>query len=48
VFTDEAEKAIEVGGNGYISKPINKNQLINHINKEILASRSKSQTKIPS
>lgn len=48
VFTDEAEKAIEVGGNGYISKPINKNQLINHINKEILASRSKSQTKITS
>ncbi|MGO4819153.1 response regulator [Flavobacterium sp. W22_SRS_FP1] len=48
VFTDEAEKAIEVGGNGYISKPINKNQLIDHINKEILASRYKSQTKIPS
>jgi CheY-like chemotaxis protein len=22
VFTDEAEKAIEIGGNGYISKPL--------------------------
>jgi PAS domain S-box-containing protein len=46
VFTDEAEKAIEVGGNGYISKPINKNQLIEHIHKQIHAARSKSQTKI--
>jgi CheY-like chemotaxis protein len=45
VFTDEAEKAIEVGGNGYISKPINKNQLIDHIKKQILASKSKSKTK---
>jgi len=45
VFTDEAEKAIEVGGNGYISKPINKNQLIDHINKQIVASRSKSKIK---
>jgi CheY-like chemotaxis protein len=24
VFTDEAEKAIKMGGNGYISKPIDK------------------------
>jgi PAS domain S-box-containing protein len=48
VFTDEAEKAIEVGGNGYISKPINKNQLIDHINKQVLVSRHKSQTKIVS
>ena len=46
VFTDEAEKAIEVGGNGYISKPINKNQLIDHINKQVVASRSKPKTKI--
>ncbi|HEY4618056.1 MAG TPA: response regulator [Flavobacterium sp.] len=46
VFTDEAEKAIEVGGNGYISKPINKNQLIDHINKQIIASKSKTKTKI--
>ncbi|EIA07216.1 PAS domain-containing hybrid sensor histidine kinase/response regulator [Flavobacterium frigoris] len=46
VFTDEAEKAIEVGGNGYISKPINKNQLIDHINKQIVAAKSKSKTKI--
>lgn len=46
VFTDEAEKAIEVGGNGYISKPINKNQLIDHINKQVIASRSKPKTKI--
>jgi PAS domain S-box-containing protein len=46
VFTDEAEKAIEVGGNGYISKPINKNQLIEHIHKQMHAARSKSQTKI--
>jgi PAS domain S-box-containing protein len=45
VFTDEAEKAIEVGGNGYISKPINKNQLIDHINKQIVASKSKSKTR---
>jgi PAS domain S-box-containing protein len=45
VFTDEAEKAIEIGGNGYISKPINKNQLIDHINKQIVAARRKSQTK---
>jgi PAS domain S-box-containing protein len=45
VFTDEAEKAIEVGGNGYISKPINKNQLIDHIKKQILASKSKSKAK---
>ncbi|MFT5713775.1 MAG: PAS domain S-box-containing protein [Flavobacterium sp.] len=45
VFTDEAEKAIKVGGNGYISKPINKNQLIDHINKQVLASRHKSQAK---
>jgi PAS domain S-box-containing protein len=45
VFTDEAEKAIEIGGNGYISKPINKHQLIDHINKQVVASRRKSQTK---
>jgi PAS domain S-box-containing protein len=45
VFTDEAEKAIKVGGNGYISKPIDKNQLIDHINKQITTSRNKSQTK---
>lgn len=45
VFTDEAEKAIEVGGNGYVSKPINKDQLIDHINKQIVASRSKYKTK---
>ena len=44
VFTDEAEKAIEVGGNGYISKPIDKKQLIDHINKQIITSRSKSRT----
>lgn len=45
VFTDEAEKAIEVGGNGYVSKPINKDRLIDHINKQIVASRSKYKTK---
>jgi PAS domain S-box-containing protein len=44
VFTDEAEKAIKVGGNGYISKPIDKKQLIDHINKQIITSRSKSRT----
>jgi len=44
VFTDEAEKAIEVGGNGYISKPIDKKQLIDHINKQIIKSRNKSKT----
>ena len=45
VFTDEAEKAIEVGGNGYISKPIDKDQLIEHINKQLVSSRSKARTK---
>jgi PAS domain S-box-containing protein len=44
VFTDEAEKAIEVGGNGYISKPIDKNQLIEHINKQIGTLRNKTRT----
>ncbi|PKH67915.1 hybrid sensor histidine kinase/response regulator [Flavobacterium sp. ALD4] len=44
VFTDEAEKAIKVGGNGYISKPIDKKQLIDHINKQIITSRRKSRT----
>jgi PleD family two-component response regulator len=29
-------KSIEVGGNGYISKPINKKQLIDH-NKQMLS-----------
>ncbi|WP_157485525.1 PAS domain-containing sensor histidine kinase [Flavobacterium sp. ACAM 123] len=44
VFTDEAEKAIQVGGNGYISKPIDRKQLIDHINKQIITSKSKSRT----
>ena len=44
VFTDEAEKAIEVGGNGYISKPIDKKQLIDHINTQIINARQKSRT----
>jgi AmiR/NasT family two-component response regulator len=34
-FTDEAEKAIEMGGNGYISKPIDKSKLIDHINNQM-------------
>lgn len=45
VFTDEAEKAIEVGGNGYVSKPIDKKQLIDHINEQIMTSRVKSLAK---
>jgi PAS domain S-box-containing protein len=48
VFTDEAEKAIEVGGNGYISKPINKDLLIDHINNQIIISKHKYQTTIVS
>jgi CheY-like chemotaxis protein len=44
VFTDEAEKAIEVGGNGYISKPIDKKQLIDHINTQIINARQKART----
>jgi CheY-like chemotaxis protein len=44
VFTIEAQKAIEVGGIGYISKPIDKNQLIEHINKQIVTLKSKYQT----
>jgi CheY-like chemotaxis protein len=43
VFTDEAEKAIEMGGNGYISKPIDKSKLIDHINNQTSA-RYKKRT----
>jgi PAS domain S-box-containing protein len=45
VFTDEAEKAIEIGGNGFVSKPIDKKQLIDHINEQIVTSRHRLQTK---
>jgi PAS domain S-box-containing protein len=44
VFTDEAEKAIKMGGNGYISKPIDKNKLIDHINNQITSARYKKRT----
>jgi CheY-like chemotaxis protein len=29
------KKAIEIGGNGYISKPIDKSKLIDHINNQM-------------
>jgi YesN/AraC family two-component response regulator len=45
VFTDEAEKAIKMGG-GYISKPIDKNKLIDHINNQMTNARHKKKARI--
>jgi PleD family two-component response regulator len=43
IHTDEAE-TIEIGGNGYISKPIDKSKLIDHINNQMTSARYKKRT----